>query len=397
MADEQRTERATPRRREKARERGQLVRSRELPSALTLLAVAALLRWANGGFLPAWSGLLRHLLATGSRADLASMASILDWTAWGIARWVLPPLGLAWGVSVMGLITQGGFVVTPLAFQPKWDRLNPVNNISRMFSLGSLSTLLKSLVPVGVLLYLAVGILSRDWLQVTHTSQMGLPAALSWLAQVLYEFAWKGGMVLLVWAGVDYALQKANYERSMRMSKQEIRDEHRDLEGKPGHQGEDQAPLPRNAPQKNDAAGRPRHRRDHQPGRIRRRARIRSRKNGRAAGPCQGPRRTRAEDQARGALVRSPHHREQAARAGALSHGRSGRNDSRQALYGGGRSPRVHLPRASQGSCRGRRRKPGRKGREALLRIRPEKIPAPAAHGDSDTSWPQHPRPHLRR
>jgi flagellar biosynthetic protein FlhB len=133
----------------------------------------------------------------------------------------------------MGLITQGGFVVTPLALQPKWDRLNPVNNISRIFSLGSLSTLLKSLVPVGVLLYLAVGILSRDWLQVTHTSQMGLPAALSWLAQVLYEFAWKGGMVLLVWAGVDYALQRANYERSMRMSKQEIRDEHRDLEGNP--------------------------------------------------------------------------------------------------------------------------------------------------------------------
>jgi flagellar biosynthetic protein FlhB len=237
MADEQRTERATPRRREKARERGQLVRSRELPSSLTLLAVAALLRWANGGFLPAWSGLLRHLLATGSRTDLASMASILDWTAWGIARWVLPPLGLAWGVSVMGLIAQGGFVVTPLAFEPKWDRLNPVNNISRMFSLGSLSTLLKSLVPVGVLLYLAVGILSRDWLQVTHTSQMGLSAALSWLAQVLYEFAWKGGMVLLVWAGVDYALQKANYERSMRMSKQEIRDEHRDLEGSPATKG----------------------------------------------------------------------------------------------------------------------------------------------------------------
>jgi flagellar biosynthetic protein FlhB len=133
----------------------------------------------------------------------------------------------------MGLITQGGFVFTPLALEPKWDRLNPANNISRMFSLGSLSTLLKSLVPVGVLLYLAVGILSRDWLQVTHTSQMGLPAALSWLAQVLYEFSWKGGMVLLVWAGADYALQSANYERSMRMSKQEIRDEHRDLEGNP--------------------------------------------------------------------------------------------------------------------------------------------------------------------
>jgi flagellar biosynthetic protein FlhB len=137
----------------------------------------------------------------------------------------------------MGLLTQGGFVFTPLAFEPKWDRLNPVNNISRMFSLGALSTLLKSLVPVGVLLYLAVGILSRDWMQLTHTSQMGLPMALAWLVTVLYEFTWKGGMVLLVWAGADYALQRANYERSMRMSKQEVRDEHRDLEGNPATKG----------------------------------------------------------------------------------------------------------------------------------------------------------------
>jgi flagellar biosynthetic protein FlhB len=237
MADEQRTERATPKRREKALERGQLVRSRELPSALTLLAVASLLRWGNRGFLPVWRDLLRHLLTSGSRADLSSVASILAWTAWGTARWVFPPFAVAWGVSAMGLVTQGGFVFTPLAFEPKWERLNPVNNMSRIFSLGALSTLLKSLVPVGVLLYLAGGILSRDWMQLTHTSQMGLPTALSWLVAVLYEFSWKGGMVLLVWAAVDYALQRANYERSLRMSKQEIRDEHRDLEGNPATKG----------------------------------------------------------------------------------------------------------------------------------------------------------------
>jgi flagellar biosynthesis protein FlhB len=62
-------------------------------------------------------------------------------------------------------------------------------------------------------------------------------SALISLAQVLYEFSWKGGMVLLVWAGADYALQSANYERSMRMSKQEVRDEHRDLEGNPATKG----------------------------------------------------------------------------------------------------------------------------------------------------------------
>ena len=65
MADEQRSERATPKRRQKALERGQMVRSRELPSALTLLGVAALLRSAEGGGLPIWRDLFRHLLAAG--------------------------------------------------------------------------------------------------------------------------------------------------------------------------------------------------------------------------------------------------------------------------------------------------------------------------------------------
>lgn len=238
MADEQRTERATPRRREKARERGQMVRSRELPSALTLLGIAALLRWGQSGWLTVWKDLFRHLLdASTHHKELTSMTSIANWTAWGMARWVAPPLALAWCVSAAGLLAQGGFVVTPLAFEPKWDRLNPANNISRIFSVGGLAPLLKSLIPAGVLIYLGIAILSRDWLQGLHSSQMGLAAALSWLMNVLYEFSWKGGLVLLMWAAADYALQHFNHERSMRMSKQEVRDEHRDLEGNPATRG----------------------------------------------------------------------------------------------------------------------------------------------------------------
>ncbi len=237
MADEQRTERATPRRREKARERGQLVRSRELSSALGLLGVAALMRWGQSGFLALWRDLFRHLLATGSRGDFTTGSQMLAWMGWGCLRWIAPPLALTWGVAIFGLLAQGGFVVTPLAFQPQWSRFNPVNNVSRIFSLGGLSTVLKSLVPAGVLLYLGAAILSRDWMQVRHSSEMGLAAALKWLFDVLYELSWKAGMVLLVWAGVDYALQRANFERSLRMSKQEIRDEHRDMEGSPQTRG----------------------------------------------------------------------------------------------------------------------------------------------------------------
>jgi flagellar biosynthesis protein FlhB len=233
MADEQRTERATPRRRQKALERGQLTRSRELPSALTLLGVAAILHWHAAGLLPSFRGLLGGLLALSSHGEMHSLAPLFKLTMLDAIRWAAPPLALAWCVSAAGLMLQGGFVFAPLAFEPNWNRFNPANNISRIFSVGGLSPLLKSLIPVSFLVYLAVAIVSSNWMELIHSSQMGLPEAMAWLATVLYQFAWRGGLILLVWAGIDYGLQKWNYERSMRMSKQEVRDEGKDVEGNP--------------------------------------------------------------------------------------------------------------------------------------------------------------------
>ena len=237
MAGEDRSQRATPRRREKARERGQVVRSRELPSALTLLAVAALLRWGQAGGISAWGDLLRRVVDAATRGDLATVTPLFNWTAWGLLRWAAPAMAVAWCISALGLMAQGGFVLSPLALSPNLSRLNPVNNLSRIFSVAGLSPLLKSLIPVSIVAYLAVALAMREWLHLIYSSHMALPGAFAWLAAVLYEFAWKAGLVLLAWSGFDYALQRLSYERSLRMSHQEVREEHKDLEGNPATRG----------------------------------------------------------------------------------------------------------------------------------------------------------------
>ena len=140
-------------------------------------------------------------------------------------------------IAAFALFLQGGFVFAPAAFQPNWTRFNPANNLGRVFSVGGLSPMLKSLIPASFLLYIAGVIVSREWKALIHSPQMGLGPALDWLASVLYEFSWKGGIVLLLWSGADYGMQKWNYERSLRMSKQEIRDEFKDTEGNPAIRG----------------------------------------------------------------------------------------------------------------------------------------------------------------
>jgi flagellar biosynthesis protein FlhB len=237
MADEQRTERATPRRRNQAAERGQTTRSRDFPSALTLLGVAALLHAGADGLVPSWKKLFGSLLAISAHGETRSLAPLINMTAISTARWMAPPLLLAWLVAAAGLFLQGGFVFAPAAFSPNFNRLNPANNLSRLFSPAGLSPLLRSFIPVSALIYLAVTIVSSNWLALLHSSQIGLPAAMSWLYQILYQFAWKGGLILLVWASADYGIQKWNYERSLRMTKQEVRDEGKDVEGNPQTRG----------------------------------------------------------------------------------------------------------------------------------------------------------------
>jgi flagellar biosynthesis protein FlhB len=177
------------------------------------------------------------LLASAASANVNAFLPALHWTTQDTILWAGPPLAAAFAISAFGLAAQGGFVFTPLAFEPKFTRFNPANNLSRIFSVGGLSPLLKSLIPAAFLLYLAIGILRRDWLQLIHASAMGLPAEMHWLADSLYEFSWKAGMVLLAWSAVDYGLQRWNYERSLRMSKQEIKDEFKELEGNPTTRG----------------------------------------------------------------------------------------------------------------------------------------------------------------
>ena len=233
MPGEDRSQRATPRRREQARERGQIVRSRELPAALALLGVAVLMRWGQSGWVLVWRGLFRHLLAAVSHGEIMSLSPLLSMTAWNAVRWAAPPLVFAWCVSAFGLMAQGGFVFAPQAAGLNWNRFNPANNIGRIFSLAGLAPLLKSLIPLGIILYLSVSIVLREWPHLLRSSTMALPAALVWLFSILYEFSWKGGLVLLFWSGLDYGIQYWNYERSLRMTTEEVRAEAKDTQGNP--------------------------------------------------------------------------------------------------------------------------------------------------------------------
>jgi flagellar biosynthetic protein FlhB len=111
--------------------------------------------------------------------------------------------------------------------------MNPATNIGHLFSFAGLSRALRSLIPSGAILYLFVSMFERELPEITHISRFGPRALFGRLGSLLFELAWKCGLVMLAWSGADYFFQRWNHDRSLRMTKQEVKQELKDTDGNP--------------------------------------------------------------------------------------------------------------------------------------------------------------------
>jgi flagellar biosynthetic protein FlhB len=231
MADESKTEKASPRRRQKAREQGQVPRSRDLTAGLGAMTAVLCYAWQMPNFATAWRGLLRRSL------DLAAthpQGPALDWRATLPAfRGVGLAAGLSWLIATAAGFAQGGVIFAPSALAFNWKRLEPASHIEQLFSLAALSRLLKSLLPTAVVVYLAVAALVRDWAYFPSLLHGSRTAVAVFATGRMYEIAWKGSLVLLAWAGADYFLELQRHENELKMSRQEQKDEFKEMEGNP--------------------------------------------------------------------------------------------------------------------------------------------------------------------
>jgi flagellar biosynthesis protein FlhB len=231
MADESKTEQASPRRRQKAREQGQVARSRDLTAGLGAMTAMLFLAGQMPGFAGEWRGLLRHELEA---AAMHPEQLVPVWrNAWPVFRGVALAAGMSWLVGTVGGLAQGGLVFAPSALAPNWKRLDPASHLEQLFSLAAVSRLLKSLLPTAVVVYFAVGVLVRDFGLFPALLRGSRGTLLAFTVARMYEVAWKGSLALLVWAGADYFLERQRHENELKMSKQDQKDEFKEMEGHP--------------------------------------------------------------------------------------------------------------------------------------------------------------------
>jgi flagellar biosynthetic protein FlhB len=233
--DQEKTEQPTQKKRDKAREEGQVAKSRELASVAVLGASLIYFYFAASVLITRIMDMLKsHLARAGSTTlmidNIQPLAIDMIFETFVI---LAPFMLLIIVASLAANLLQVGFMFSPKAIAPKFSKIDPLKGFKRMFSMRSLTELVKSVLKIAVIALVA-------WLTVRSEIDATLPLMnqevgeiLFYIGRVSFRILAMTCWVLVALAVLDYIYQKWEHERNLKMTKQEVRDENKQTDGDP--------------------------------------------------------------------------------------------------------------------------------------------------------------------
>jgi len=224
---------ATPKRKSDARKKGQVLKSQELTSAIMLLAMITALKFLLPAIFTGTAKLFRYIIAAPSEWDIDSFWRVVLDISYQ-CLYILGPLFLVAVVAAIAVnFLQVGSLFTFEPVMPKLSRLSPVDGFKRMFGLKGLIQMVKSLIKVLIIGYLLFDVI-RDNLNVFPALQtLTVGQSVVFLGDTLFGLAFKIALSFLGLALADYLYQWWEYQKNLRMSHEEIKEEYKQTEGDP--------------------------------------------------------------------------------------------------------------------------------------------------------------------
>lgn len=234
MDGQERTEEATPRRRQDARKKGTVVKSVELTNAIVLLGLLVAM--------PFLLGRLGQQLVIDMGRGLSSMP--LDARFGSIQSYVtsligpafaafLPFLGVALALGLLTNFAQVGFVLSGEALSPSLSKINPFTGFQRLLSARSSVEGLKALLKSALFGYLAYSVVVGRWNEILGMAGLDPLASVSLVGSTLQGIILRVGLAWLALAAFDYWFQRKQVEKQLRMTKDEVKREFREMETSP--------------------------------------------------------------------------------------------------------------------------------------------------------------------
>jgi flagellar biosynthetic protein FlhB len=231
----EKTEQATPRRREEARKKGQVFKSSDLNSAVILLVGSVVLFVTLSLTIDNFRAFTELYLLDRTLTDFdnAYIYKLFVETLYLMGKILFPIFIATFIAALLISYMQVGFIFSAETLNPKLERINPIEGFKRVFSKRALVELSKSLFKVVVTGYIVYSVLRKYFYLFPRFVDMELVASIKAFSIVLFEMALKVGIAFLVIGVLDYFYQWYEYEKSLKMSKYDVKQEFKQVEGDP--------------------------------------------------------------------------------------------------------------------------------------------------------------------
>ncbi|HFQ4939615.1 TPA: flagellar biosynthesis protein FlhB [Vibrio vulnificus] len=236
---QERTEEATPRRLQQAREKGQVARSKELASVSVLVIGAVSLMWFGESLARALFKAMGRLFSL-SREEIFDPSKLFDIASGALSALLLPLLLILFAhfvAAAIGSAGVGGISFSVEAATPKLSKMNPLSGIKRMFGLQSWVELIKSILKVALVTGVAIYLIQASQEDLIQLSLDVYPQNIFHALDILLNFVLLISCSLLIVVAIDIPFQIWQHADQLKMTKQEVKDEYKDTEGKPEVKG----------------------------------------------------------------------------------------------------------------------------------------------------------------
>ncbi|TQV86699.1 flagellar biosynthesis protein FlhB [Aliikangiella coralliicola] len=235
----ERSEQATPKRLKEAREKGQVARSRELTTAMLLMMASVSLYSFSSSMGTGFANVATRAFSPDrkniftSNQMIASLGELLGDVLLSVAPFFL----LLFSIALLSPLLTGGLAFSSKAMAPKANRMSPAKGFKRMFGMHALMELVKALAKVSVVFLVGYLVIIQVFPELIQLGQGEAEAGIGRAMDLVTRSFFLISLSLLVIALIDVPYQIWNHAKQLKMTKQEVKDEFKDTEGKPEVKG----------------------------------------------------------------------------------------------------------------------------------------------------------------
>ena len=233
------TEEPTAKKKRDAKKKGNVAKSKEVTTAMTLLATLIIIYTMSDFIILEIKNFISDFLSIGLKTDInISVLNKLGMKLLIAFMKIFLPIGLLIMVfGVIGNLIQTGLMFVGEGLKPQISKLNPINGFKNMFSLKALGNLVKSIVIIVVLFNIGYSFLEKNFEGIIKSGDIYLPFLLDTIIELIKGLLGRICLAVVVIAIIDYVYQRYTHNKELKMTKQEVKEEYKQMEGDPHIKG----------------------------------------------------------------------------------------------------------------------------------------------------------------